>query len=75
MKQDIADEALESKWQELNLGIDQWKHKYLYPFGQILPIESKANLSTEASVMRSNVSQQQRSVISNDPDLFNLSKQ
>jgi hypothetical protein len=49
MKQEIADEALESKWNELNLGIDQWKHKYLYPFGQIAPIESsKAGSSTAA---------------------------
>ena len=33
MRQELADEALERKWKELNMGIDQWKHKYLYPFG------------------------------------------
>jgi len=33
MRQELADEALEAKWKELNMGIDQWKHKYLYPFG------------------------------------------
>lgn len=38
MKQEKADEALEAKWRELNMGIDQWKHKYLYPFGNIAPI-------------------------------------
>lgn len=41
MRQELADEALESKWQELNMGIDQWKHKYLYPFGNIAPITEK----------------------------------
>ena len=38
MKQEMQDEALEKKWKELNMGIDQWKHKYLYPFGNIEPI-------------------------------------
>lgn len=38
MRQELADEALEKKWKELNMGIEQWKHKYLYPFGQIEPI-------------------------------------
>ena len=33
MRQELADEALEKKWKELNMGIEQWKHKYLYPFG------------------------------------------
>lgn len=40
MRQELADEALEQKWKELNMGIDQWKHKYLYPFGKIAPILS-----------------------------------
>ena len=39
MRQELADEALEKKWKELNMGIEQWKHKYLYPFGQIEPIQ------------------------------------
>ena len=38
MRQELADEALERKWKELNMGIDQWKHKYLFPFGNIQPI-------------------------------------
>mgnify|MGYP000884114529 CR=1 FL=1 len=38
MRQELAEEALEAKWRELNMGIDQWKHKYLYPFGNIEPI-------------------------------------
>ena len=46
MRQELADEALESKWKELNMGIDQWKHKYLYPFGNIAPIEAKNSLET-----------------------------
>ena len=46
MKQELADEALESKWKELNMGIDQWKHKYLYPFGNIEPIKAKETIET-----------------------------
>jgi hypothetical protein len=33
MKLDIQEEIVEKKWNELNTGIDQWKQKYLYPFG------------------------------------------
>ena len=46
MRQELADEALEKKWKELNMGIDQWKHKYLYPFGNIEPIPSQSVQST-----------------------------
>ena len=46
MRQELADEALEKKWKELNMGIDQWKHKYLYPFGQIEPIPASQQAST-----------------------------
>ena len=45
MKQDIQDEIQETKWNELNTGIDQWKQKYLYPFGKIFPKQS-ASVST-----------------------------
>ena len=51
MRQELADEALEKKWKELNMGIDQWKHKYLYPFGQIEPIEPSMGQSTQASTI------------------------
>ena len=71
MKQEIADEALESKWNELNLGIDQWKHKYLYPFGQIAPIEnSKGGASTAAgsSVNIGSVNQSHISTVSTQDD-------
>jgi hypothetical protein len=30
-------QKLENKWKELNMGIDQWKQKHLYPFGAISP--------------------------------------
>ena len=52
MRQELADEALERKWKELNMGIDQWKHKYLYPFGQIEPIPASSVASTQASTIR-----------------------
>lgn len=31
-------EASQNQWPELITGIDQWKQKYLYPFGNIAPI-------------------------------------
>ena len=49
MKQELADEALESKWKELNMGIDQWKHKYLYPFGNIAPINPTKTIDSTQS--------------------------
>ena len=52
MRQELADEALEKKWKELNMGIEQWKHKYLYPFGQIEPIQAPSIQSTQASTVR-----------------------
>ena len=52
MKQEMQDEALEKKWKELNMGIDQWKHKYLYPFGNIEPIQASVSQSTQASTIR-----------------------
>lgn len=52
MRQELADEALERKWKELNMGIDQWKHKYLYPFGQIEPLPAVSVASTQASTIR-----------------------
>ena len=39
------------------MGIDQWKHKYLFPFGNIQPItaaESSANQSTAAATSVAN---------------------
>ena len=28
------------------MGIDQWKHKYLYPFGNIAPIDPQKSIET-----------------------------
>ena len=58
MKQELADEALEGKWKELNMGIDQWKHKYLYPFGNIAPIDIKSVETTQASTQETSRMQQ-----------------
>jgi hypothetical protein len=52
LQQDIIDDRQEQKWKELNMGIDQWKHKYLYPFGQIQPKKQTEAVSKETSVMR-----------------------
>lgn len=62
MQKDIADDLMERKWKEMNLGIDQWKHKYLFPFGQIQPKESSVStFSThDSSVYKSQLSQLQR---------------
>ena len=56
MRQELADEALEAKWKELNMGIDQWKHKYLYPFGNIAPIQSSSNRNSMLPSINSNQS-------------------
>lgn len=29
------EEQQKAKWESMNMGIDQWKKKYLYPFGDI----------------------------------------
>lgn len=55
MRQELADEALEKKWKELNMGIEQWKHKYLYPFGQIEPIQVTQSQSTQASTIKGGI--------------------
>ena len=38
LKKEIADSTAANQWAELNTGLDQWKQKYLYPFGDIAPI-------------------------------------
>ena len=38
LKKEIQDSTSSSQWPELSTGIDQWKKKYLYPFGNIAPI-------------------------------------
>lgn len=73
MKLDIQEEIVEKKWNELNTGIDQWKQKYLYPFGQILPKEPKAQSTHRTSIFHSNASHHQQSQF--DTDLYNISKQ
>ena len=42
VKKDIQDQAAESKRKDLNLNVDYWKNKFLFPFGDIAPIKSKA---------------------------------
>ena len=56
MRQELADEALEAKWKELNMGIDQWKHKYLYPFGNIAPIQSTNRKTSALPDIKGNMS-------------------
>ena len=43
VKQDIAEEAAEAKRKDLNLSIEEWKNRYLYPFGNILPMPDIKN--------------------------------
>ena len=46
MVKEREEEKIASKWRELNMGIEQWKMKYLFPFGKINPIgqdEENAN--------------------------------
>ena len=38
-KKMISEETAAAQWAELNTGIDQWKLKYLYPFGNIAPLK------------------------------------
>lgn len=45
MQKEIEDDRIMKKWKELNNGIDQWKGKFLYPFGDIAPI-SESDLKT-----------------------------
>jgi hypothetical protein len=47
LRKEIQDNAAASQWAELNTGIDQWKQKYLYPFGAIAPIGDDEKNSTE----------------------------
>lgn len=44
MKQDQEEERQAAKWRSMNMGIEQWKKKYLFPFGDITSVAS-----TEAS--------------------------
>lgn len=37
-KKIIQEDTAAAQWSELNTGIDQWKLKYLYPFGNIAPL-------------------------------------
>lgn len=38
LKKQIQMEVSQNEWPELITGIDQWKQKYLYPFGAIAPL-------------------------------------
>jgi hypothetical protein len=35
MYKDKEDKDLAAQWSELNMGIDQWKSKFLYPFSEM----------------------------------------
>jgi hypothetical protein len=37
----MADEAAEAKRNDLNMNVELWKTKFLYPFGNIAPISDK----------------------------------
>ena len=39
MKNEIQDIIEAANWQELNTGIDTWKHKYLFPFADVSPFK------------------------------------
>ena len=41
-KKVIQEDTAAAQWSELNTGIDQWKLKYLYPFGNIAPLRDDA---------------------------------
>ena len=73
MRQEQADEALEAKWQELNMGIDQWKHKYLYPFGNIAPIQQKTT-ETSATTQDTSRMRQENSIFSTNTGTQNKSQ-
>lgn len=38
LRKEIAETTAANQWAQLNTGLDQWKQKYLYPFGDIAPI-------------------------------------
>ena len=40
VKADLAEQAAEAKRKDLNMSVEQWKYKFLYPFGNIAPIPS-----------------------------------
>jgi len=46
IKQDQEDERQAQKWASMNMGIDQWKKKYLFPFGDITSVASTEASST-----------------------------
>lgn len=35
-------DAAEAKKSDLNMNVERWKHKFLYPFGNIAPLPDKA---------------------------------
>ena len=43
MKNEIIEQAAEAKRKDLNMSVEQWKYKYLYPFGNIAPVKDSAN--------------------------------
>ena len=43
VKNEIIEQAAEAKRKDLNMSVEQWKYKYLYPFGNIAPVKDSAN--------------------------------
>jgi hypothetical protein len=50
----IKEDEQKAKWDSMNMGIDQWKKKYLYPFGDITStneqLESSFQINNTPSV-------------------------
>jgi hypothetical protein len=38
VKIEMAEEAAEAKRQNLNMSVEEWKNKYLFPYGDIAPM-------------------------------------
>ena len=47
VKKEIQESTAASQWAAVNTGLDQWKQKYLYPFGNIAPIPDATGKVTE----------------------------
>ena len=47
VKKEIQESTAASQWAAVNTGLDQWKQKYLYPFGNIAPIPDAKGKATE----------------------------
>ena len=46
----MADQAVEALRRDLNMNVEQWKHKFLYPFGNIAPIADKISKDEDDNI-------------------------